>query len=208
MINVKKGTAHSLAQTDLRGTNPNPATYGYTSGTTITAGMLCYLNAGVVTAVPTSGATTGQLKGLAINNNYDGDAIESQKIALYALDGSSIIETDQVGTLAVTSTTFPIGALVYANATTAGAVQSTYTGANGIAIGQVEGIRFLQNATPYPSGAYQASAQNYTSATETAAINAESTTSNGQPIYNPTTLTVNYKAQINIPVVSIKLFAV
>ena len=104
MINIKKGTAFTLQQSDVRGFNPNPAQYG--SGTAITAGALCYVSApssigtvGTVTAVPAGGgvpSTFVGLKGFAINNSYDGDAIESGKIALYTLDGNSIIETDQL----------------------------------------------------------------------------------------------------------------
>jgi hypothetical protein len=209
MINVKKGTAHSLQQTDYRGTNPNPTGYG-SGGTIITAGELVYIaTTGIVTGCPTSGgASFVGLKGLAINNNYDGDAIESQKIAIYALDGASIIETDQVdsndGTLNLT--TYPVGTPLYPSLNTVGLVSKTNgSSANAWAapIGWVEGVRFLQNATPYPVGV--SGTQNYTSATESAGISAETATANGQPIYNPTTKSATYKAQINIPVLSIKL---
>ena len=205
MINVKKGTAHSLQQTDYRGANPNPTAYG-SGGTVITAGELVYLNAGVVAAVPTTGgATFVGLKGFAINNSYDGDAIESQKIAMYALDGASIIETDQVQE-AITAANFPVGTPVYASGTTAGLVSNT-NGTVGNAwaapIGWVEGIRFLQNATPYPVG--KVSSQNYTSATETAAVAAETSTTWAQPAYTATTVSASYKAQVNVPVLAIKL---
>jgi hypothetical protein len=205
MINVKKGSAHSLQQTDYRGINPNPSQYTG-AGTVITAGELVYLNAGVVTAVPTTGgATLVGLKGFAINNSYDGDAIESQKIAVYALDGSSILETDQVdGT--INASNYPIGTALYPSATTAGNVGAT-NGTAGNAwpapIGWVEGIRFLQNATPFPSG--KANTQNYTSATEAAAIAAEGATTNGQPAYTPSTVSATYKGQVNVPVLAIKL---
>jgi len=197
MINVKKGNAHSLHQTDYRGANPNPTQYG-TGGTVITAGELVYINSsGVVAGVPTTGgATFVGLKGLAINNSYDGDAIESQKIAIYALDGSSIIETDQVDSNdgALNLTTYPVGTPLYPSLNTVGLVSKT-NGTSGNAwaapIGWVEGVRFLQNATPYPSGKTQ-SAQNYPSLLEAY---------NGTPV----TGSFAYKAQVNIPVLAIKL---
>jgi hypothetical protein len=231
MINVKKGIAHSLAQADLRGTNPNPAQYG--TGTALTAGSICnidttgYVNLGQTV----TGGSIG-LHGFAINNSYDGDAIESQKIALYSLDGISIIETDQVDLLgdngsttvawALNSTNYPVGTPLYISTAHPGLVSlmpgnssatlgagygttSTGTKVNAGPIGWVEGIRFLQNATPYPAGIQTAAGQSYTSATETAAAAAETATSNGQPIYNPTSRTAYFKAQINVPVLSIKL---
>jgi len=208
MINVKKGNAHSLHQTDYRGANPNPTQYG-TGGTVITAGELVYINSsGVVAGVPTTGgATFVGLKGLAINNSYDGDAIESQKIAIYALDGSSIIETDQVDSNdgALNLTTYPVGTPLYPSLNTVGLVSKT-NGSSGnlweAPIGWVEGVRNLQNATPYPSGVV-GSSQNYTSATESAAIAAEGSAQS--PSYTPSTKSATYKAQINIPVLSIKL---
>ena len=216
MINVKKGNAHSLHQTDYRGTNNNPAQYGttpYTSGTNyLYAGMLAYINSsGVVLPFPASGGSASSIKGFVINNNFDGDAIESQKIALYALDGSSIIETDQVdltqdSVTAINLTNYPLGTPIYASGGTAGLVSKTSgSGAYGTIIGWVENVRFLQNATPYPAGS--SSSQSYTSATETAAVAAETATSNGQPIYSPSSKTATYKAQINVPVLSIKLAA-
>jgi hypothetical protein len=212
MINVKKGTAHSLLQTDFRGTNPNPAAYG--TGTPLYQGMLCYLNAGVTTAYPTTGGPTNCIKGFAINNSFDGDAIESKTIALYALDGASIIETDQVadasGGLASNSAAYTVGAPIYASGTTAGCVSITQgSGAYAVVLGYVTGIRFLQNATPYPVGL--AATQSYVSATETAAYNAETvnnaTGSNGQPIYTPTTGSYTFKPQVNVAVLGIKLAA-
>jgi hypothetical protein len=226
MINVKKGILHSLQQTDYRGTNPNPAAYG--SGTALYAGMFCYITAaGAVAVVPTTATGTSSfLRGFAINNNFDGDAIESKTIALYALDGASIIETDQVdlladggGTtpLALTAANYPIGTALYASTLaqsnpTAGLV-SKLPGTSGLPstqiIGWVQGIRFLQNCTPYPVGV--SATQSYISATETAAYNAESansaTGSNGLPIYTPTTGSYTYKPQVNVAVLAIKLAA-
>lgn len=207
MINVKKGNAHSLRQTDYRGTNPNPNQYTG-SGTVITAGELCYINSsGVVAGTPAS--ATACLKGFAINNSYDGDAIESGKIALYALDGSSVIETDQVdltadSVAAINTTNYPVGTPVYPSSATVGLVSKTAgTGAYATPIGWVEGVRFLQNASPFPSG--KPATQDYTSATEAAAIAAESASSNGQSIYNPSTKSATYKGQVNVPVLAVKL---
>lgn len=191
MINVKKGTAHSLQQSDMRGNN---------TGATIYAGLVCHVDtSGNVVA---GGDGTTGLRGFAINNSADGDAIESGKIALYSLDGNSVIETDQVdlvdngGSTPVTLTAanYAVGVPVYANAST-GKV-TLYPGAgsaNGAAIGWVEGVRSLQNATPYPSGVL-AGSQNYPSLLEQY---------NGTPV----TKSYNYKAQVNVPVLGIKLAA-
>ena len=216
MINVKKGNAHSLGQSDIRGTQ-QPG---------ILAGMICnvdtagYVNPGVSY---TAGAAAG-LRGFAINTSAvgtyggDGDVLESNKIALYTLDGNSIIETDQTDTVqdgVLSATTYPVGTAIYASSNAAGAgtgygtvtksSTNSASGSNGTIIGWVEGVRFLQNATPFPSGLSQT--QNYTSATETAAIAAEGTTSNGQPTYTPSTKSATYKYQYNVPVLSIKLAA-
>jgi hypothetical protein len=207
MINVKKGQAFSLHQADIRGTNPNPTAYSG-SGTVITAGELCYSNAGTIAGVPAAGgvpSTFVGLKGFAINNSYDGDAIESQKIALYTLDGNSIIETDQVDSNdgALNLTTYPVGTPIYPSQNTVGLVSKTNgssTNAWAAPIGWVEGVRYLQNATPYPSGVTQAS-QNYTSATESSATQTQS----GISTYNGTTKSSTYKAQVNIPLLAIKL---
>jgi len=175
MINVKKGTAHSLQQADVRGT--------WITG--VVSGMVCYVdgtdNPGQIAigAVPLN--KTGIL-GFAINDSTDGDAIESNKIALYTLDGQSVIETDQV-TQTVNSTNFPIGTPVYAAVTT-GLVTNVATGQAG-PIGWVEGIRSLQADLSVAAGS-----QNY-----------PSTDSSG----NTTTKSINVKVQKNVPCLSIKL---
>ena len=161
-----------------------------------------------------------------MNNNFDGDAIESGKIALYALDGSAIIETDLVDVAndnvsAITAANYPVGTVIYPsnqNGTTttlakAGWVSKTAgSGGSGAlygAIGYVVGVRYLQNATPYPVGgiAGATSSQSYTSATENAAYLAETASTNGQPVYTPTTGTYSYKPQVNVPVLAIKVYA-
>ncbi len=174
MINVKKGPAHSLAQSDVRGTA--------ISG--VTAGMVCYVdgtdNPGYIAkgAVPLN--KTGIL-GFAINDSTDGDVIESGKIALYTLDGSSVIETDQCKET-VNTTNYPIGKPVYAEVTT-GLVTNVATGQAG-PIGWVEGIRSLQ-----ADGNASYSSQNYVSVDGTTKANA------------------SFKGQKNVDVVAIKLAA-
>ena len=178
MINIKKGTAHSLQQSDIRGT--------YNTG--VTAGMVVHVDAnGVVQVGGTNNANsdgTNGVRGFAINNSTDGDAIESNKIAVYTFDGNSIIETDQVEN-AVTLANYPLGTPVYSKGAT-GVVTTTSTN-NGPIIGWVEGVRNLQACL----GVTQ-SAQSY-----------PSVDSSG----NLTTKTYAFKAQVNIPVLSIKLAA-
>jgi hypothetical protein len=218
MINVKKGPAHSLGQSDLRG--------AITSNTgTVIAGALCYLANGTTynSITPAAGsvalaggaaavsATQGcpGIRGFAINSITDGDVIESGKLALYLLDGQSIIETDQVdytgdsGTL--TATTYPIGTPLYQSQTAAGKVSKLTSGTPGPVIGYVEGIRYLQLSQP---GATNASAgtQSYTSATEAAAYNAANASgATNFPVYTATTGTASFKPQTNVAVLAIKL---
>lgn len=99
MVNVRKGSAHSLSQTDFVGTaDPD---------TNIVAGQLVYLNGstGEIELVAklnnstrgsaTNKITNSELIGFAITTQAEGDAIESGKIGVYALDGGSVIETDK-----------------------------------------------------------------------------------------------------------------
>ena len=138
MINVRKGTAHSLQQTDVVGavTVNASRTLGLTTsgGATVVAGMLCQKNSSgnielIDTCVTT--ASYGQV-GFAVNASADGDVIESSKIGLYALDGSSVIETDQfTGTYTIAD----IGKPVVAD------------GAGGAAIGKVKVVAHNASAT-------------------------------------------------------------
>ena len=207
MINVKKGVAHSLQQTDIRGT----------AITGVKAGMLARV--GTTGAIALGGDSTTGLRGFAINNSTDGDVIESNKIALYTLDGHSVLETDQTDSTdgALTATTYPVGTALYASFVQPGTVTKyAYTNAgvtagvassgggatsNGPAIGWVEGTRYLQNNQLW---AASATSQNYTSATEGAALTAGGA---GQPVYTATTGTASFKPQVNIPVLGIKLAA-
>jgi hypothetical protein len=229
MINVKKGPAHSLGQADIRGTAPTATQLSaatgtgvssntYTNGapTTVIAGMLCRIDSttGAVTPGGCGGTTNNGLRGFAINNLGDGDVIESQKIALYSLDGVSIIETDQVditldSVAAVSLTNYPVGTAIYQSTATAGLVSKTSTNAGNL-IGYVEGVRYLQNSTPNPvvplGGTGKSLTQNYTSATEAADYAASNAAGNTNfPAYTPSTGSATFKAQVNVPVLSIKL---
>ena len=87
MINARKGPAHSLGQTDFIGS--------LYASEGVVAGMLVYkTTAGEIRKVATIGSTDAQV-GFAVTNQDEGDAIESNKIGAYALDGGSVIETDQ-----------------------------------------------------------------------------------------------------------------
>jgi len=135
MINIKKGTGLTLAQTSKVGNAK--------AGEGIVAGMV--VNFGITSddgnVLKGSSATT--LVGLAINNQTDGDVIESGKIGVYLLDGASVVETDQ-SALTINSTNYPVGSAVYA--LTSGLVTNVNTVAK--LIGTVEGIRDL----PAPLG--------------------------------------------------------
>lgn len=85
MINVRKGTPHSLAQTDFTGA---------VSGASVVAGMLVEKNTSGDIVKASAIAPTGLL-GFAVTNEDEGDAIESQKIGAYALGTGGVVETDQ-----------------------------------------------------------------------------------------------------------------
>jgi hypothetical protein len=141
MINFKKGTGHSLAQSDKIG--KAKAAEG------VVAGMLVELNTSGETVKvpvnPANDATYGNAKllGFAINNQTDGDVIESGKIGFIQLDGNSVIETDQTDA-AITAVNYPVGSPICAGAT-AGKVRLWTTANDGRVIGHVEGIRNLQS---------------------------------------------------------------
>lgn len=98
MINKRKGNAHSLAQTDIIG--------AVKTGEGVVAGMLVQKNTnGEIVKVAkldnsTRGSATNRISttaliGFAFVDQTDGDSIESGKLAAYALDGGSVIETDK-----------------------------------------------------------------------------------------------------------------
>ncbi len=117
MINVRKGTAHSLQQTDFVGnakTNEG-----------VVAGMLVIKDSsGDIVVADGADIDTGHavgLMGFAVTNQDEGDAIESGKIGVYALDGGSVIETDQfTGTYTIAD----IGKSVILDASNAGQVKA------------------------------------------------------------------------------------
>ena len=128
MINVKKGSAHSLAQSDFIGTQ----------GVAVTSGAIVYKDTddGIKLATATTSSTTVRV-GFAIQDSTQGDVISSGKLGAYGLDGNSVIETDQfTGVI----TDYVIGAKVGVSAT-AGKV-CTY--ASGLVVGTVVETRTLR----------------------------------------------------------------
>lgn len=130
MINFKKGPALSLHQVNYIGKAK--------ADEAVVAGMVVEIDPTtkqVVKASISSGEKTG-LYGFAINNQSAGDVIESGKIGVYALDGASVVETDQADNL--NESHFTVGALLSATAGKVVKVDGTFTGK---IIGQVEGVR-------------------------------------------------------------------
>lgn len=131
MINIKKGTGLTLAQVSKVGNAK--------AGEAVVAGMAVHFGITSDDGNVLKGGIAAGLVGLAINNQTDGDVIESGKIGVYLLDGASVIETDQVYDT-VNATNFPVGAAVYALDN--GLLSKTDTDSNK-QIGVVEGIRDL-----------------------------------------------------------------
>jgi hypothetical protein len=136
MINFKKGPALSLHQVNYIGKAKTDEG--------VVAGMVVRLHdtgAGAVEVLKgasTSPAPTTDIYGFAINNQDAGDVIESGVIGVYALDGASVIETDQfVGS----ATSYTLGALVTAETNT-GKIKLSSNSSDKI-IGQVEGTRTI-----------------------------------------------------------------
>lgn len=117
MLNVRKGPAHSLGQTDFVGT--------LVTDEGVVAGMLVRRNStgGIVKVTTLTTAAESSQVGFAITTQSEGDAIESGKIGALALDGGSIIETDQVTTDYSAFTAADIGKAVVADGSTAGKVK-------------------------------------------------------------------------------------
>lgn len=112
MINVRKGSHHSLGQTDFVGAaKTNEA---------VVQGQLVEkdANGDIVKIAKLDNATRGsatnkiglqKLIGFALTNQNEGDAIASGKIGVYALDGSSVIETDKyTGTVTISDIGNPV----------------------------------------------------------------------------------------------------
>lgn len=96
MINFKKGPALSLHQVNYVG-KPDLNDENLPA-TGIVAGMVVRVNTDTTIGVGSTGTPAvdkATLFGFAINNQNSGDVIEAGVIGVYALDGSSVIETDQ-----------------------------------------------------------------------------------------------------------------
>jgi len=135
MINIKKGTSHSLSQSDKIGKAK--------SGEAVVSGMLVHIDGSgdIIKGVTGSSGTFGvaDLVGFAIQTQTDGDVLESGKLGYYTLDGNSVIETD-AATAAITAGNYPVGTALTGNGTT-GNVKTAAAGDR--IIGYVEGIRSL-----------------------------------------------------------------
>jgi hypothetical protein len=134
MINFKKGPALSLHQVNYIGkAKTNEA---------VVAGMVVQIDGSgdVVKASITNNTDDKDgIFGFAINNQTSGDVIESGKIGVYALDGATVVETDQTS-VTINATNYPTGAYLSATAGKVVKVDNTFAGK---VIGQVEGIRVI-----------------------------------------------------------------
>lgn len=140
MINVKKGTGHSLSQSDWRGKGTvDPITRVFTP--VVVAGQVVSRTGGV-DAIVLGVGTIGDQIGFAVTNSVEGDAIESGKIGAYALDGNSVIETDQV-LETINTTNFPYGAPVYAVVGGSNAGLVSKLASSNVLVGRVDGIRTI-----------------------------------------------------------------
>jgi hypothetical protein len=130
MINFKKGPALSLHQVNYVG-KPAP------SDAQIIAGQVVRVEDDGVHIGAVSSAAPNALYGFAINSYNSGDVIEAGVIGVYALDGHSVIETDQFTGVA---SDYTIGTQV--TATTDGKITPVTSGSQKV-LGQVEGSREL-----------------------------------------------------------------
>lgn len=119
-INVRKGTGHSLLQTDVCG--------ALKASEGVDAGMLVYVDGGDVDATTglgkvkkvlpldnsTRASATNKIGkslqiGFAITTQSEGDAIESGKIGIYVPDGGTVIETSYYsGTITIADLGKPV----------------------------------------------------------------------------------------------------
>lgn len=128
MINFKKGPALSLHQTN----------YVAPVDITVEAGMVVRIDSVTGKVALTTAGNANAIWGFAINSSTSGDVIEAGKLGVYALDGATVLETDQY----VTSDTFTPGVSVYSN----GAGKLTTTAGSERVIGQVvENVHTLEN---------------------------------------------------------------
>lgn len=146
MINFKKGPALSLHQVNYIGSAK--------TGEGVKAGMIVRINEdGQVVRGTDDDTEKGYLYGFAINSQDAGDVIESGKIGVYALDGASVIETDQF-----IDQTYDVGALVTvheaeAPSEDAGKITLVTNPATQRVIGQVEaGVHVIPGVTQTING--------------------------------------------------------
>src|SRR5574343_547526 len=93
MINIRKGTAHSLQQTDT--VAKVVASEGVIAGMVVFVDPTANTNTGGVKLTTDHDNNSDKLVGFAINNQFDGDVLASGKLGVYLLDGDSIVESDQ-----------------------------------------------------------------------------------------------------------------
>jgi hypothetical protein len=140
MINFKKGPALSLRQTNYIG---KPV-----AGNAIEAGHVVrvVLNGNVTEVARGANSGTGAvpgnvLLGFAINDQTDGDVIESGKIGVFALDGASVVETDKYESAVATAAIgTPLTTNDNGNLTT---IAASGTNAGSRIVGWLEGVRTL-----------------------------------------------------------------
>jgi hypothetical protein len=170
MINFKKGPALSLHQTNyVAAVGPESITAGMVvriqqDGSTQVAYRGISNGAGVALTTGISSASTAGIWGIAINSSTSGDVIESGKIGVYALDGATVLETDQyagtplvgqyVGSNAAGQLVVVDASTALADTNTAGTVEIPKI------IGQVvEGVHTLENkaTASFGTGNFQTS---------------------------------------------------
>ena len=133
-INFKKGPALTLGQTDK--VAPVDAGSGIIAGNVVRI----HATTGKATLGSSASTSTSDLLGFAINTATDGDVLESGKLGVFLLDGSSVVELDSACvTGTINNSTFNNGAPVAAG--TDGKVKAA-SGSDRV-IGYVEGIRSL-----------------------------------------------------------------
>lgn len=136
MINIVKGTAHSLSQSDITGLRDAGNAAGQ-----VYAGMCVGITS---TGLVNKASSSAIPLGFAINNYTDGDVIESGKVGIYLLDGNSVIETDQF--TAGDTPTIP-GTPIYVNYDGATGLLTT-TSASHLFVGVFMGLGSLPAAEP------------------------------------------------------------
>ena len=149
MLNFVKGTGYSLQQSDFRGALA-------TSGTIVQGAIVRLDNATgnilLGSSVTTELVATADLLGVALNNDTDGDVVESGKIGAVAFDGNTVIQTDQTAVSPPTASAYPVGSFVTANSS--GQFTAATVGTHKL-LGVVEGVGSIPGvATNVTSSGY------------------------------------------------------